>query len=72
MDLKKEIKLKDLLPKRGSKVSTDAPAAEAKPAKSKRSLSFSRKAKTSGEQAEGQPAARRSRSSRRRPSSRGS
>jgi type IV pilus assembly protein PilM len=55
MDLKKEIKLRDLLPKRGSKASTDAPAAEEKASKSKRSLPFSRQAKTSGEQAEGQP-----------------
>jgi Tfp pilus assembly PilM family ATPase len=55
MDLKKEIKLKDLLPKRGSKTSTDAPAAEEKPAKPKRSLSFGRKAKAQGEHAEEQP-----------------
>jgi type IV pilus assembly protein PilM len=55
MDLKKEIKLKDLLPKRGSKAEKEVPAAEEKPAKSKRSLPFSRKAKASGEQAEDQP-----------------
>jgi type IV pilus assembly protein PilM len=52
MDLKKEIKLRDLLPKRGSKHSTDTSAAEEKPAKSKR---FARKAKAQGEHAEGQP-----------------
>jgi type IV pilus assembly protein PilM len=57
MDLKKEIKLRDLLPKRGSKPSTDAPAADEKPAKSKRSLSFARKAKVSGEHADEQPRA---------------
>jgi type IV pilus assembly protein PilM len=50
MDFKKEIKLKDLLPKRAPKAEQDAPVAEAKPAKPKRSLSFSRKAKASGEQ----------------------
>jgi type IV pilus assembly protein PilM len=55
MDLKKEIKLKDLLPKRGRKPSADAPAAEEKSAKSKRSLSFGRKAKAQGEHAEEQP-----------------
>src|SRR6266568_1663985 len=55
MDLKKEIKLRDLLPKRGSKPWADAPTAEEKPAKSKRNLSFSRKARASGEPAEEQP-----------------
>ena len=58
MDFKKEIKLKDLLPKRGSKAAKDVPAAEekpAKPAKPKRSLPFSRKAKASGEPVEEQP-----------------
>src|SRR5438093_7464744 len=55
MDLKKEIKLRDLLRKRGSKASTDAAAAEEPEAKSKRSLSFSRKAKAQGEHAEEQP-----------------
>jgi type IV pilus assembly protein PilM len=57
MDFKKEIKFKDLLPKRGSKAAKDVPAAEeksAKPAKPKRSLPFSRKAKASGEPAEEQ------------------
>ncbi len=51
MDFKKEIKLGDLLPKRGKKPSTDTPtpAAEAKPAKAKRSISFARKGKASGE-----------------------
>ena len=57
MDLKKEIKLKDLLPKRGRKTSTDAFAADEKPAKSKRSLSFARKAKASGEHDDEQPRA---------------
>src|SRR6188472_2542527 len=58
MDFKKELKLKDLLPKRGPKAEQDAPpAAEAKPAKPKRSLSFSRKAKASGEQVTEQPGA---------------
>ncbi len=58
MDFKKEIKLKDLLPKRGSKAAKDVPPAEekpAKPAKPKRSLPFSRKAKASGEHVEDQP-----------------
>jgi len=55
MDLKKEIKLRDLLPKRGSKPSTDDPATEEPEAKSKRSRSFSRKAKAQGEHAEEQP-----------------
>jgi type IV pilus assembly protein PilM len=58
MDFKKEIKLKDLLPKRGSKAAKDVPPAEekpAKPAKPKRSLPFSRKAKPSGEAVEAQP-----------------
>ena len=52
MDFKKEIKFKDLLPKRGKKPETDAPAApegEEKPAKAKRTLAFARKAKTPGE-----------------------
>lgn len=54
MDFKKEIKLKDLLPKRGKKPSADTstPANEAKPAKSKRSLSFARKPKAPGEPGE--------------------
>ncbi len=55
MDFKKEIKLKDLLPKRGSKAAKDVVVAEEKPAKSKRSLPFSRKAKAPGEHAEAQP-----------------
>jgi type IV pilus assembly protein PilM len=57
MDFKKEIKLRDLLPKRGEKPSTDTPTPEAeeKPAKSKRSISFARKRKAPGEQAEKQP-----------------
>jgi type IV pilus assembly protein PilM len=57
MDFKKEIKLKDLLPKRGKTPSTDTPtpAAEEKPAKSKRSISFARKAKATGEQSVEQP-----------------
>jgi type IV pilus assembly protein PilM len=53
VDFKKEIKLKDLLPKRGGKPSADTPApapeAKAKPAKSKRSFSLPRKAKAPGE-----------------------
>jgi type IV pilus assembly protein PilM len=54
MDFKKEIKLRDLLPKRGKKPSADTsiPANEAKPARSKRSLSFARKAKAPGEPGE--------------------
>jgi type IV pilus assembly protein PilM len=48
MDLRKEIKLKDLLPKRGKKDALPAEAPEdgtEKPAKEKRSLSFSRERK---------------------------
>ncbi|MEP6909985.1 MAG: type IV pilus assembly protein PilM [Actinomycetota bacterium] len=55
MNLKKEIKFKDLLPKRGQKDSPDAvpaPEGEENPAKTKRSLSFARKAKLDGEQAQ--------------------
>ena len=61
MDLKKEIKLKDLLPKRGKKPSADAPTppAEVKPAKSKRSLPFARKAKDSGAAGETKTAERK-------------
>jgi type IV pilus assembly protein PilM len=55
MDLKKEIKLRDLLPKRGSKPSTDVDPAEEKQAKPKRSRSFSRKGKAQGEHADEQP-----------------
>jgi type IV pilus assembly protein PilM len=55
MDLKKEIKLRDLLPKRGSKPSTDFDPAEEKQAKPKRSRSFSRKAKAQGEHSDEQP-----------------
>ncbi len=51
MDFKKEIKFKDLLPKRGKKPAQSAsdPAVEEKPAKPKRSFSFARKAKAPGE-----------------------
>jgi type IV pilus assembly protein PilM len=61
MDLRKEIKLKDLLPKRGKKASADTPtpAAEAKARKSKRSISFARKAKASGEPGEKKTAERK-------------
>ena len=56
MDFKKEIKLRDLLPKRGAKpaAETPTPATEEKPksAKSKRSISFARKAKAPDEQGE--------------------
>lgn len=47
MDFKKEIKFKDLLPKRGKKPAQNAPdpAVDEKPAKAKRSFSFARKAK---------------------------
>ena len=58
MDMKKEIKFSDLLPKRRKKDPDETPTpatAEEKPAKSKRSISFARKPKDSGEQAEGQP-----------------
>jgi type IV pilus assembly protein PilM len=55
VDLKKEIKLRDLLPKRGSKPSTDVDPAEEKQAKSKRSRSFSRKGKAQGEHADEHP-----------------
>jgi type IV pilus assembly protein PilM len=54
VDLKKEIKLRDLLPKRGSKPSTDVDPAEEKQAKPKRSRSFSRKGKAQGEHADEQ------------------
>src|SRR6266513_1107682 len=56
MDFKKEIKLKDLLPKRGTKASEETPAsqAEEKPAKAKRGISFARKAKAPGDHAEEQ------------------
>jgi type IV pilus assembly protein PilM len=56
MDFKKEIKFKDLLPKRGTKASdeTPTPPGEEKPAKAKRSISFARKAKAPGEQVEQQ------------------
>ncbi len=61
MDFKKEIKLKDLLPKRGKKPSADTPTpvAEAKPAKSKRSLSFTRKAKAPGDPGENKTAGKK-------------
>jgi type IV pilus assembly protein PilM len=54
MDFKKEIKFKDLLPKRGKEPTTDtpAPAGEEKPAKQKRSISFARKAKAPREPGE--------------------
>jgi type IV pilus assembly protein PilM len=53
VDLKKEIKLSDLLPKRGKKEpGEEQPAAEAKPPKEKRSLSFGRKPKEPKEQKE--------------------
>ena len=59
MDFKKEIKLKDLLPKRGTKTTDEtAPAAKAqeKPAKSKRSISFARKPKAESAEAQnGEP-----------------
>jgi type IV pilus assembly protein PilM len=55
VDLKKEIKLRDLLPKRGSKPSTDIDPADEKQAKPKRSRSFSRKGKAQGEHADEQP-----------------
>jgi hypothetical protein len=46
MDLRKEIKFSDLLPKRGKKEpKAEAAPTEAKPAKEKRSLSLSRKQK---------------------------
>ena len=50
MDFKKEIKLKDLLPKRGTKVPGDTPTppGEEKAAKPKRGISFARKAKAPG------------------------
>jgi type IV pilus assembly protein PilM len=61
MDFKKEIKLSDLLPKRGSKPSTDVLGPEDKPAKSKRSRPFARKAKAEaqGEHVEEQPSERK-------------
>jgi type IV pilus assembly protein PilM len=57
MDLKKEIKLKDLLPKRRAKATDETQAAPdtEKPAKSKRSIKFARRAKDSGEAAESKP-----------------
>ncbi|MEK6276001.1 MAG: type IV pilus assembly protein PilM [Actinomycetota bacterium] len=54
MDFKKEIKLKDLLPKRKAS-STGATGAEEKPAKAKRTMPFARKAKASAEGTEKKP-----------------
>jgi type IV pilus assembly protein PilM len=59
MDFKKEIKLKDLLPKRGKTSSEDTTPAENKPTKPKRSLSLSRKGKGSAEARKKEPRAKK-------------
>ncbi len=73
MDLKKEIKLRDLLPKRGpkdSEPSADAPtpADTEQPAKPKRSFKFARKSKDPGEAVEKEPKRRQRGKSERKPS----
>jgi type IV pilus assembly protein PilM len=65
MDLRKEIKLKDLLPKRGKQAAEqeghEPVPAEEKPAKAKRSFSFARRPKEPRQPRERKPAVKRDR-----------